>query len=73
MNKHFDRFNESELDKLNCMNYMVHNPDGHYYITDGIDGLKVFATNNKIDVYELCENLLDMGQVELDKISITMV
>ena len=65
--------NKNELNKLDVMNYLVLSDDDRYYLYDGIASLTRFANKHQISLVELCEVMIDKGQLELNGISITMI
>lgn len=56
----------NNLNKLNCMNYMVDNGCEHYYLLDGIRSLYKFSKARNVPFKALCLELLDKGYLVLN-------
>ena len=63
-----------DLNKLNCMNYIVSDDEVTYYLTDGLRSLWRFSKSQDINFKNLCITLLNDNQVIIkDGVNITMV
>ena len=56
----------NELNKLNCMNYIVENYDEHYYLQCGLRSLWRFSKNHHLNFKQLCKKILKDGYLTMD-------
>lgn len=67
-------YTEEQLNRLDCMNYQVTVDSGHYYIQDGVVGLRLFAISHGLELGLLMDVLLgEDGQYEGEGFSVTMI